>query len=354
MNQERKQRLLDKMRAMELDALVLSSPMNIYYLTGQMTSAGERLMALVMHADGQCHFVGNQLIPFHDPDVSCITYRDWEASMEFLTAILPPMGTVGIERSWPSGFTFSLMSWMPRALFVNGSRCIEAVRMIKEPGEIELMKRSSRKNDEVMGELIKKIHGEMTEAELRKWLPVLMEQRGGEFQWGIIAFGPNAAEAHHEGDDTRLRSGDNIVMDIGCPYERYHSDMTRTVFYHHVEPEMERIYSLVRLANEEVIKAARPGVSFDYLDRLSKDVIAEGGYGQYYNHRVGHGVGLEIHEPPFVCIGNRHSLKPGMIFSVEPGIYKPGQGGVRIEDLILITEDGCQVLNSYPKDLMVV
>ena len=161
-------------------------------------------------------------------------------------------------------------------------------------------------------------------------------------------------DAHHEGDGTRLQAGDNIVMDIGCPYEKYHSDMTRTVFYRQVEPEMEKIYSLVRLANEEVIKAVKPGVSFDHLDRLSKEVIAEGGYGPYYNHRAGHGVGLEVHEPPFVCVGNQLCLSPGMIFSVEPGIYKPGLGGVRIEDLVLVTEQGCRVLNLFPKDLKVI
>ncbi len=268
--------------------------------------------------------------------------------------ILPQKGRIGIESGWPSGFTLSLIPRMTQAVFVDGSFCIDEVRMIKEPEEIERMKCASKKNDEVMSAMIRQIRGGMTELELRRNLRPLMEERGGIFQWGIVAFGENAVDPHHEGDGTRLQTGDNIVLDIGCPYEEYHSDMTRTVFFREVSPELERVYQLVRRASEAVIGAVRPGVSFDALDRLGREVIADDGYGAWFNHRVGHGIGLEVHEPPYVCIGNQLSLKPGMIFSVEPGIYKPGLGGVRIEDLVLVTENGCCVLNQYPKDLTVI
>ena len=170
----------------------------------------------------------------------------------------------------------------------------------------------------------------------------------------IVSFGANAADPHHEPDDTVLKEGDCILFDIGCRKDRYCSDMTRTYFCGQPREEYAKIHDLVRSANEKAEAMIRPGIPICELDRAARELIRAAGYGEYFNHRLGHFIGQTDHEKGDVSETNTTLTKPGMIFSIEPGVYLPGRFGVRVEDLVLVTEDGCEVLNKIDKHYAII
>jgi Xaa-Pro dipeptidase len=170
----------------------------------------------------------------------------------------------------------------------------------------------------------------------------------------IVVAGPNAASPHAVPSDRPIRPGEPIVIDCGAVMGGYVSDITRTVAFGGLPEEMMRVYEVVRRANEAGRAAVRPGRAAQEVDRAARRVIREAGYGDYFIHRTGHGLGLEVHEPPYIVEGNRLPLQVGMTFTVEPGVYLPGVGGVRIEDDMLVTPEGAETLTAFPRELIVV
>ena len=205
-----------------------------------------------------------------------------------------------------------------------------------------------------MAELPGLVHEGATERGIAAQLLDIYRAHGAEdFSFPpIVSFGAHAADPHHEPDGTALRAGEVVLFDIGGRRERYCSDMTRTFFFGEPDAESARVYDVVRRANEAAEALVRPGVRFCDLDRAARGVIEDAGYGPYFTHRLGHSIGLEDHEPGDVSSVNEDVVEPGMTFSIEPGVYLPGRTGVRIEDLVLVTEDGAEVLNAYPKEPM--
>ena len=189
------------------------------------------------------------------------------------------------------------------------------------------------------------------ESELAAYVEGLYRQHGadrsGEGQ--LVCFGPNGADPHHAPNGTVLRDGDSVVLDIFIPIRRYWCDMTRTVFFRSVSDEGRRVYETVKAANLAAEAVIRPGVPMKDIDRAARKLIEDAGYGPFFTHRLGHGCGLDCHEPPDNSASSPAVAEPGMVFSVEPGIYLPGEFGVRIEDLVLVTETGCEVLNRNDK-----
>lgn len=357
MNVKRLEALRANMAEKGLDQLVLSLPTHIKYLTGLSVSPGRRLLALIVGREGIPYFVANRLFPLTEEcGAKIIWYSDWDDWTGTLASTLRDGDTVGLDHEFASGFAFDLMSQKPRVRFVPGSSAIDEVRMLKEPEEIERMRLSSRSNDFCMEGLIRCIRGDLSERELADHLYSLSREAGNDGYTGgaIVSYGENAVDAHHGADQSRLQPGDNIVMDFGFGWEGYRSDMTRTVFYQRVSPELEKIYAIVLEAQLAAVSAVKPGALFCEIDAAARQIIDRAGYGEFLPHRVGHGIGLDVHEPPYVVGSNRMALKPGMIFSIEPGIYKPGVGGVRIEDLILVTADGYENLNHYTKEMQII
>lgn len=215
---------------------------------------------------------------------------------------------------------------------------------------------ASRINDKAMNEVINQVSLGLSELEAADKLGKIYTQLGGDGNSfdAIIAYGANGANPHHENDNSCLLPGDSVIIDMGCKYKGYCSDMTRTVFYQEVSDEARNVYELVKAANEAAEATIRPGVKLCDIDKTARDLITEAGYGKEFNHRLGHFIGKDVHEYGDVSINFDLEVEEGMIFSIEPGIYLPGKFGVRIEDLVMVTKDGCKVLNSYPKDLKVI
>ena len=228
--------------------------------------------------------------------------------------------------------------------------------MCKDSEEIAAMRESSHLNDKVLAALMQTVKEGETEAQLgRRYAEIARSMGAAGYSFApLICFGAHCAEPHHESDETPLKKGDSIIFDVGLDLNKAMSDMTRTVFFGEPTEEMKKVYELVRRANLAGKAAVKPGIKLCEIDRAARSVIEEAGYGEYFIHRTGHNIGIGVHEPPDVSATSQAVAKPGMIFSIEPGIYLPGKFGVRIEDLVVVTEDGCEVLNHYPHELRVL
>lgn len=346
-----------QMTASGYETLIISDPVSIYYLTDLMVHPGERMLALLLEKDRMLLFI-NKLFPVSAPEgVELVWYSDTEDPAAILASTIKGGNgrIMGIDKSWPSRFLLRLQEIMPNAVYKNGSMAIDGVRMMKDAAEQDKMREASRLNDEAIRVLEKRVAENKSETAMIAELQGIYKEMGTGFSFDpIICFGANCANPHHECNGNMVKPGDSVIMDIGCTYEKYCSDMTRTVFYKSVSEEGRKVYELVLKANMAAIAAVKPGVRFCDIDSAARSVIEEAGYGQHFTHRTGHSIGLEVHDYGDVSSVNEDVLKPGMIFSIEPGIYLQGNLGVRIEDLVIVTEGGCEVLNKVSKELRVI
>ena len=356
MDQTRLARVAANMAAQGLEQIVVTATASVYYLTGIYVEPMERMLALLIRDDGSCTLYANELFAIPpQPDLPMKLHTDSDDPAAILAADLKP-GKLGVDKSWPSKFLIGILSRRSDIVPVLGSAPVDDARMCKDAAEIDAMRRASKINDQVMAATIQAIHAGATENELASLVEQRFKDHGADRsnEGQLVCFGPNGADPHHGPNDTVLQRGDSVVMDIFIPIGRYWCDMTRTVFFGGVSEEGRRVYETVRAANEAAEAMIRPGIPMKDIDAAARKVIIDAGYGPYFTHRLGHGCGLECHEPPDNSSACEVLTRPGMVFSVEPGIYLPGRLGVRIEDLVLVTETGCEVLNAYPKDLLVV
>ncbi len=360
MTQNKLDTILEQMNQQHLSHLIISDPFSIDYLIGYYTDPGERLLLLVLQADGQMRLILNRLFPPFQPqtrqeNLQVDYYNDGEAILELLSKKIDFRKT-GVDKKWPSIFLIELMNHSPHMQVVHGSPIIDQLRAVKTPAEIEKMTDASKRNDQAMQEVINLLKKAYTEIEMVDQLAKIytaLDCDGFSFE-PIIAYGPNGADPHHITDDSKPEPGQSVVIDIGSSRHGYCSDMTRTVFYGQPSQRDQEIYHTVLEANLAAIKQIKPGVTFASIDQAARQVIEEAGYGEYFTHRTGHFIGREVHEYGDVGPFNEAKVEVGNVFSIEPGIYLPGEMGVRIEDLVVVTEDGCQLLNHYPKELIII
>ena len=355
LNKSRLARVIENMRAEGLDQILVTGTPSVYYLSGKWVSPGERMLALYINSDGDAALFANRLFALSGDGLKLVEFDDTEDPIAMLAARVK-RGKLGIDKNWPSQFTIRLMEAMPGLTPVLGSGPVDDARMCKDAEEIALMREASRMNDEALRRTMAELHEGMTELELDACYVKNAKAVGGAGSSfaPITCFGPNCAEPHHDNDDTRLKKGDSVILDVGLQHKRYCSDMTRTVFFGSATDEQKRVYDVCRRANEAGRAAVRPGVPMCEFDRAARKVIEDAGYGEYFIHRTGHGIGLEVHEHPDNSATSQIIAKPGMCFSVEPGIYLKGNFGVRVEDLVVVTEDGCETLNQLDRDFKVL
>lgn len=357
MIQERLKKVLKIMEDRKVPQMIVSDPAAIFYLTGRWILPGERMLALYLNLNGKNKLFINELFPItEDLGAEMIWFNDTQNPIEILAKHVEKDKPMGIDKNWPSRFLLGLMGLKCGSTFVNGSEIIDNVRMCKDENEKELMRQASKLNDIAVDRMIKLVPEKHSEKKMGQLLSGIWEELGAEGHSfdPIIGYGANAADPHHVMDNSTVKAGDSVVIDIGCKKNSYCSDMTRTVFYKSVSDHSREVYNIVLEANKRGIEKVKAGVRFCDIDAAARDYITEKGYGKYFTHRLGHSIGIEVHDFGDVSSTNTDRVQPGQIFSIEPGIYLPGDVGVRIEDLVIVTEDGCEVLNHYTKDLIVV
>ena len=356
LHHDRLKAVLKNMALCGLRQVIISDPGAMQYLLGQSVDAMERCGILLLREDGRLHAFMNLLFCFSPVEgVTLHQYRDGQNVYAMIAAELLP-GSVGIDRSWPSGHTIALMAQRSDIHPAPGSDPVDMAMACKDAREQQLLLAAGAVNDKAIAYGISHIAPERSEAELAQMIDDFFIASGGAQvgQYQIACYGPNAAQPHHMPDGTLPRPGDAVLLDLVCPINGYWCDMTRTVFYRQVSDRHRHIDEVVREAQQAGIDFVRPGVRMCDIDHAVRSVIEAAGFGDAFITRTGHGIGTHVHEPPQVSSDCTVIAQPGMVFSIEPGIYLPGDTGVRIEDLVLVTEDGCRVLTHYPKELQVV
>ncbi len=357
MIKERLNKVLKSMKEKKIPQMIVSDPAAIYYLTGKWILSGERMLVLYINLNGHNKLFINELFPVSENlGVEKIRFNDTQSPVEIIAENIDKDKPMGIDKNWPSRFLIKLMKLKGGSTFVNGSEIIDRVRMCKDEVEKDLMRIASVLNDTAVDKMIKLIPEKYTEKKMGKLLGDIWEEMGaqGHSFDPIIGYGANAADPHHEMNESTVKEGDSIVIDIGCKINSYCSDMTRTVFYKTASDHSREVYNIVKEANKRGIEKVKAGVRFCDIDASARDYITGKGYGKYFTHRLGHSIGIEVHDFGDVSPANTDKVQIGQIFSIEPGIYLPGDVGVRIEDLVIVTKDGCEVLNNYTKDLIIV
>ena len=355
MYQNRIERVLQSMAQQGMEQLLVFEPETLDYLIGWKCGPGERLLALLINGHGEVHLFVNHM--FACPPQKGLTihyYDDTDDPAALLASAVGP-GRLGVDKMLRAKFLLPLMERLPRLNVVVGSAVVDDARCRKDAEEQELMRRASALNDASMKEILCHLGDGLSERAMVRLLGDIQVAMGADVAYDhSVCFGINSANTHHDSGGSKLKPGDVALFDVFAPVRRYWCDMTRTVFYRSVSDRQREVYAVVHEANLAGIAAVRPGDPISAVDRAARGVIEKAGYGEYFTHRTGHGIGLSIHEPPD-CSGVSHTiLEPGMCFSVEPGIYLPGEFGIRIEDLVLITETGVEVLNHFTKELTVV
>jgi len=257
------------------------------------------------------------------------------------------MGTsnIGMEPSTDFATYWKLRSVAPKLEFVDASSIFTALRIQKAPEELEAIRRANTITLESIAAAQAQLATGKTELEILKVIENEMEKRGGA-PGGLVQFGPGSALPHGDPSKRELERGMVVLMDVGCRVDGYTSDITRTIFWGNERPaRFKEVFNIVWQAQQAGVETARAGIECQAVDRAARAVIDKAGYGKYFTHRLGHGMGLDGHEPPYLVEGNNFKLQPGNVVTIEPGIYLPGEFGVRIEDDFLVTEKGVEPLS---------
>lgn len=355
LRQDRLNRILDQLERMGLDQMLITSPVSIDYLTGCLVKPFEQLYALYIRR-GDCPVLFYSSVN-GELAISCVEGRMYGPEADPMAALAKTVapGKLGIDKEWSARFLLPLMEARTDVSPVLSSSAIDHARMIKDLEEQEKMRQASHMDDGVFEKGFQMISGDCTEIQMSNQMGHLFEEAIGRHMGvSMVSYGANAANPHHRPTEKYLKPGECVLIDSGKALNKYMSDMTRTAFFQKVSCQERDLYQIVLEANLAGIQAAKAGVPVYEVDRAARRVIDRAGYGPFFVHRTGHGIGMEGHEYPSIDQNCKLILQPGMCFSVEPGIYLPGKVGIRIEDLVMITDQGTEVLNHYTKELQIV
>ncbi|MFB6250355.1 MAG: M24 family metallopeptidase [Halobellus sp.] len=347
----------------DVEALICVPGRSLQYLTGFADEQRERHLFLTVPADGDATFFAPEL---YESQLRSTTWvrklRTWGDAGDPVAGLAGLFDDIGIsaaprllvdDRMWAT-FTQDLRSVRPEAEFGLAGDVLADLRIRKDEAELEALRAAARAADSAM-ERVRALGSDavgMTEAELAARIESFLADAGGDgvsFET-IVGSGPHGAMPHHTHGERRIEAGDPVVLDFGTRVDGYASDQTRTVVFDG-DPgaQFREVHAVVNEAQATAVDTVEPGVTASAIDEAARSVIENAGYGDAFVHRTGHGVGLDVHEDPYIVGDNDRELQPGMVFSVEPGIYLDGAFGVRIEDLVVVTEGGSERLNQTPR-----
>ncbi|MGX1090483.1 Xaa-Pro aminopeptidase [Streptomyces albogriseolus] len=345
-----------------LAGLLVAPGPDLVWLTGYAPPAvTERLTLLVLAAGREPVLVVPTL---EAPDAEkatgapALALRDWTDGKDpyaLTAALLDAQGRFGVSDNAWALHLLGLQKTLPGTSYVSLTEALPMLRAVKDAAELERLAAAGAAADAAFEEIGNVRFSGRRESEVAADLAALLRRFGhSQVDFTIVASGPNGANPHHEAGDRRIERGDMVVLDFGGLRDGYGSDTSRTVHVGEPTEEERRVHDLVREAQEAGFRAVRPGAACQDVDRAARAVIADAGYGEYFIHRTGHGIGVTTHEPPYMIEGEEQPLVPGMCFSVEPGVYLPGRFGVRIEDIVTVTEDGGRRLNDTERGMVTV
>jgi Xaa-Pro dipeptidase len=358
----RQSHIRDWMQETGVDVVLVTSPPNVFYLTGFDCHPHERFMALCLQKSGGAAL----FVPTLEKDAAqasgfpqVVTVSDTDNPMEKLRAVLgdAPYGTLSIEKQHVTVARYEQFQTLFGAgPVVAAEDLLLGMRLRKDAEEVRIMKAAAEIADRAVEAGIRAIQVGRTEAEIVAVVEATMKSLGAtkpSFSTLVLA-GEKSALPHGTSGQRTIQPGDFVLLDLGAVYQGYCSDITRTVVVGEPSDEQYAIYEAVLAANLAGIAATKPSLPAMVVDQAARQTIEAFGYGEYFTHRVGHGLGVEVHEFPSMHGQNPETMVPGMVFTIEPGVYVPELGGVRIEDDVLVTDNGVEVLTSYPKELQIV
>lgn len=359
-------RARDAAAAAGVDALFVAPGSDLRYLIGVGGESFERLTCLVLPAAGVAaeptlvvpalERPGYDHVPTDDLGVQVATWVDGDDPFALaLGTLASKPGRLAVTDMMPALHVLGLRDRAPDAEQVLAGPVLRELRMRKDATELAALRAAGEAIDRVHANMAEWLRPGRTEAQVGADIAAAIVAEGHELAaFVIVGSGPNGASPHHDVSDRVIEPGDVVVIDIGGPVpEGYNSDSTRTyVIGEPSEPDVVATYDVLRRAQQAAVDVVKPGVSAQTVDATAREIIADAGFGEYFIHRTGHGIGLDVHEEPYIIGGNTLALEPGMAFSVEPGIYLPGRWGARIEDIVVVTDDGVASLNNRPHDLV--
>ncbi|MCG9894981.1 MAG: Xaa-Pro peptidase family protein [Fimbriimonadaceae bacterium] len=356
---DRLARLVEAMAQADVSAYIAASAPSLRWLHGLAETGGSRFLGLAVHRSGAVRFIGPALSGDQARRAGVSDLDLWQDGIGVGPALRRLTdewglegGSIALDDDAPSVMAFDLLESCPGVGLVRGLGLRSRVMGIKDAKEIDLMVQAGRIADEAYLAVLARLDGEfragraLTERAVGEMLWEEMEARGGTPTFHIVGTGPGSAEPHHHSGEDEIGPG-VLLLDFGCTVGGYHSDITRVVHVGPVtDPEVDSVYKVVHQAQQAAANLAGPGVRFQDVDRAARSVIEAAGYGTFFTHRTGHGIGSTGHEPPHVVSDNIEAMAPGNCFSIEPGIYLPGRFGVRLENLHRVTPDGAASFNA--------
>jgi Xaa-Pro dipeptidase len=344
-----------KIETNKYDHLVVSSPYNLKYLLGRNLDTGERMTVLLLTPGKKAKLFIHQMFSDQVPksdEMEVLYYSDEMEPIQVLATNFSGHDRLGIDQNWLCSYLIDLLKTLP-TVKVEKSSIVEKLREIKDEMEIDTMRQSARIADAVMYQILQLQHFPATEREVSETIKSFFKEHGvDELSFTpIIGFGKNAANPHHTISDQVCKLDQPLLIDMGGLYHNYCSDITRTFFLGKRNQQFEDLYKIVRETQENAIEMVKPGIAFSEIDLFVRRSFAKWGYDQYFIHRTGHGIGLELHEGLSIHRNNHDVIQAGMAFSIEPGLYVPDHYGIRIEDIVVVTENGCEILNKCSKEV---
>ncbi len=350
-------RLQDRMAASGIDLMALAPGAHLRWLLGFMPHPDERACLLLIGPDK----AGFVMPALNAPDArqhTDLPFWEWRdddgpdgALAAALDQINPHPRSVAVDETMRADHALLVLDGVPNVKRGFATDTLGALRMIKDADELALLQENAHIADAAHTAVREAMRDGITERALADIAKASFTAQGASIAFGIVGAGAHSSYPHHHTGDTPIRPGDVVVVDIGAEKGGYYSDITRMACLGTPPDEYQKVHDTVEAAVQAALAAIRPGVAAHVIDKAARDVITAAGYGDYFTHRTGHGLGSEVHEPPYITSNNPLILGEGMVFTVEPGIYLPGRFGVRLEEVAVVTATGCRVLSGLSRDL---